>query len=302
MLCEDGAVGGVDVRGSSPGTRETDLLRPTSRVTHVHAVVLSGGSAYGLDAASGVMRYLAEKSIGHKVGPHIVPIVPAAILFDLGMVTDAVRPRPQQGYEACRAASTGPVAEGTVGAGTGATVAKLLGRARAVKGGLGTACVDLGDGLVVGAVVAVNAVGAVYDPDSGRLIAGPLDESGGAGMVDLMESLLSPGFVAPARWPGADTTIGVVATSAPLTKEQANKIASVAHDGIALAIRPAHTMSDGDTMFALATGTYGESPEMDRLCAATAASVSSAIVRGVSEADGLGGVAGVRELGEGRAP
>ena len=294
VLCEAGAVGGVDVRGSSPGTRETDLLRPTNRITHVHGVLLSGGSAFGLDAASGVVRYLEERGAGYATGAGVVPIVPAAIIFDLGVVAASVRPGPVDGYAAALAASAGAVAEGSVGAGTGATVGKLLGAERAVKGGLGTWALDLGGGLAVGALMVVNAVGGVHDPDTGELVAGARNP--GDGMSGWLELLDAPSSSAGAPPAGESTTIGIVATNAALTKEQANKLAAVAHDGIALAVRPAHTMSDGDTMFALATGAHEGHADFDRICAAATMVVGRAIVRGVREASGLGGFPAVSEL------
>jgi L-aminopeptidase/D-esterase-like protein len=297
VLCESGAVGGVDVRGSAPGTRETDLLRPTNLVSEVHAVVLGGGSAFGLDAASGVVRYLEENGVGLTFGGACIPIVPAAILFDLGLVTGKVRPGPAEGYRACENAASGTVDEGSVGAGTGATVGKLLGWARAVKGGIGTAAVDLGGGLTVGAIVAVNSLGGVVDPDTGALIAGPRGEDG-RGIVDSLRALVSPEWSARHEHAASNTTIGVVATNARLTKEQANKLASVAHDGLAMAVRPAHTMSDGDTVIALATGMQDgdRAADMHRLCAAAAMCVGRAIVRGVTKATGLGGIPAVSEL------
>ena len=295
VLCGDGAVGGVDVRGSAPGTRETDMLRPTTLISEVHAVLLTGGGPFGLDAALGVVRYLEERDVGLKIGGVVVPIVPSAVLFDLSVVTHKVRPGPDDGHEASKNASSGPVAEGTVGAGTGATVAKLLGQRRAVKGGIGTASVDLGGGLVVGAVVAVNALGDVFDPDTGELIAGPR-AGGGDGMVSGLAEITSPGSIEASDSPLTNTTIGVVATNARLSKEQANKLASVAHDGLALAVRPAHTMSDGDTIFALASGEWDRPPQMLRLCAAAVVCVSQAIVRGVERAEGLAGIPGVSEL------
>ena len=297
VMCERGAVGGVDVGGSSPGSRETDLLRPTSRISDVHAVLLSGGSAFGLDAASGVVRYLEENGVGLRFGATTVPIVPAAILFDLGLVTDRVRPGPEEGYLAARIASAGVVAEGSVGAGTGATVGKLLGMEKAVKGGIGTASIDLGDGLQVGALVAVNAVGGVHDPRDGRLIAGPR-QMDGHDMWDSVELLVSSGAAAsPVSTP--NTTIGVVATNARFDKVQVNKIASVAHDGLALAVRPAHTMADGDIMFALALGSWEGKASLDRLCAAAALCASRAIVRAVLKAEGIGGVPSAKELESG---
>ena len=297
ILCEAGAAGGVDVRGSAPGTRETDLLRPMNAINEVHAILLSGGSAFGLDAASGVVRYLEENDIGLHRGEATIPIVPAAILYDLGLVTHKVRPGPTEGYTACESASDGPIAEGSVGAGTGATVCKLLGADNALKGGIGTVSIDLGDGLIVGAIVAVNAIGGVYDIDRGEMIAGPRKDDS-VTMHDSMALITSPGFTRPERPSPSNTTIGVVATNAVLTKEQANKLASVAHDGLAMAVRPAHTMGDGDTMFALATGTLEEAADMNRLCAATALCVGRAIVRGVRNADGIGGVPGIKELGK----
>ncbi len=296
VLCEGGAVGGVDVRGSSPGTRETDLLRPTNSVSEAQAVLLSGGSAFGLNAAAGVVRYLEERGVGYNAGDGIVvPIVPAAILFDLRLITHRVRPGPDDGYAACLRATSGRVAEGSVGAGTGATVAKALGRARSIKGGIGTSSLDLGGGVMVGAIVAVNAVGGVYDVDTGGLVAGPLADDG-VSMLESMSLITTPGYT---REPPAatNTTIGIVATNARLNKEQANKLASAAHDGLALAVRPAHTMNDGDTMFALGTGTVGDAPDMYRLCAAVSLCAARAIANGVRAATGLGGVPGVGELG-----
>ena len=297
VLCGAGAVGGVDVRGSAPGTRETDLLRPMNLVSEVHAVLLSGGSAFGLDAASGVMRYLEDEGVGIVFGGSTIPIVPTAILFDLGVITNQVRPGPREGYMACQNASPGPVDEGSVGAGTGATVSGILGMERAVKGGIGTASLDLGQGLVVGAIVAVNAVGSVFDADTGNLVAGPRNEDG-ATMLNSMALMTSPEFTGSEQPPSSNTTIGVVATNARLSKEQTNKLASVAHDGLAMAVRPAHTMSDGDTMFALATGALDQPANMNRLCAAAALCVSRAILRGVQKADGIGGIPSVKEIAE----
>lgn len=294
VLCEAGAVGGVDVRGSAPGTRETDLLRPTNHVSEVHAVVLSGGSAFGLDAASGVVRYLAERDIGYQAGPIKVPIVPAAILFDIGIAMHRVHPSADDGYQACLNASTNPVAEGSAGAGTGATVAKLLGWERSMMGGIGTASIDLGDGTVVGAIMAVNAGGGIYEPDTGTLVAGPRNDDGT--MVDPMEALLSPDYVDARTLFGTNTTIGVVATNSVLTKEQANKLASIAHDGLALAVRPAHTMRDGDTIFALGTGELDQPADMLRLGAAAVTCVSRAIIRGVRQATGREGIPSVSDL------
>ena len=292
VLCPQGAVAGVDVRGSAPGTRETDLLRPGNLVQQVHAVMLSGGSAYGLDAASGVMRYLEERDVGYRIGPGVVPIVPAAIIFDLGLVTHSVRPGPDDGYAACVSASDGPPEEGSVGAGTGATVGKTMGREHATKGGLGTASVNL-DGLVVGALAVVNALGDVVDPDTGRVLAGPRDDEGRC-FLRSVDVLAGPREAQVASAP-TNTTLAVVATNASLTKEQANKLAQVGHDGLALAVRPCHTMADGDVVFALATGESDEPVNMNRLCSAATRAVARAIVRAVETATGVGGVPSARE-------
>ena len=299
VLCPQGTVGGVDVRGSAPGTRETDLLRPGNLVNEVHAILLSGGSAYGLDAASGVMRYLEEKGTGYEIGRVVVPIVPGAIIFDLGLGSSSVRPTADDGYTACQSAS-GEVAEGTVGAGTGATVAKALGLRHAVKGGLGTCSRDLGDGLVVSAIAVVNAWGDVVDPETCRVIAAPRieDDDGFHSTVELMARPRS-------EWPqvqataGGNTTIGVLATNASLNKEQANKLAERGQDGIALAVRPSHTMGDGDTVFALATGAWPgqvDRMQLTRLGAVAALAMAQAVVRGVTQASWLAGVPSAREL------
>lgn len=295
ILCEGGAMGGVDVRGSSPGTREIDLLRPTFQNEAVHAIVLSGGSLFGLDSASGVVKYLEENKIGLSYGDATLPVVPAAILFDLNLITNKVRPGPEEGYKACENATDTHIDEGSVGAGTGATVAKALGGNRGVKGGIGTASIDLGDGVKVGAIVAVNAVGGVYEPNGGHVIAGPLNDDRTA-MQDSMKLMLSPNYDDPRRHTSTNTTIGVVATNVALNKERVNKLASVAHDGLAIAIRPAHLMTDGDTMFALSTRILDVEVSMNKLLAATSYCVSEAIVRAVKLAKGLGDVPAVSEL------
>ena len=287
VICREGAVGGVDVRGGSPGTRETDLLRPMHKVDRVHAVLLSGGSAFGLDAASGVVAYLEELGIGVKVGPATVPIVSAAILFDLNLIDSKMRPGPAQGLAASKAAGTEPLDEGSLGAGTGATVAKALGLEGAVKSGIGTASLTLPDGPTVAAVVAVNAYGGIFDHRSGRLIAGPRREDG-AGFHDPVELILRGGNGHEGS-PLANTTIGVVATDAPMTREEANFMAMVSHDGLALTIRPCHTMSDGDTMFALSTGRFANPAELSRLGAAAVEVTAQAVLRAVQTATGLGG-------------
>ena len=289
ILCEEGAIAGVDVRGSAPGTRETDPLRPMSLVGKAHAILLSGGSAFGLDAAAGVMRYLEERGYGFDVGVAKVPTVPAAILFDLRIGNSRVRPGPEEGYKACLAASNGPVAEGCVGAGTGATVGKILGPDRMTKGGLGTASQKIGN-ITVGAVVAVNAFGDVVDPETGKIIAGPRDTER-RGFLSTLEIMK---WLAMSAAP-TNTTIGVVATDALLNKEQVNKIAQMAHDGLARAIRPAHTMVDGDAIFALATGKEGPA-DVTLLGAVAAELVAMAIVRAVREAEGLCGVPAARDV------
>ncbi len=283
ILCEEGAVAGVDVRGSAPGTRETDPLRPMSLVGQAHAILLSGGSAFGLDAAGGVMRYLEERGYGFDVGVAKVPIVPAAILFDLRLGSSKVRPGPEEGYQACLAASSGPVAEGSVGAGTGATVGKILGPERMTKSGLGTASQRLGN-ITIGAIVAVNAFGDVVDPESGEVIAGPrnIEHGGFFRTIDIMKRIEESKSPIP-----TNTTIGVVATDAPLNKEQVNKVAQMAHDGLARAIRPAHTMVDGDAIFVLSTGKGGEGEDVTIIGSIAAEVVAMAIVRAVRQAEGL---------------
>ena len=291
ILCEEGAIAGVDVRGAAPGTRETDPLRPMSLVGKAHAILLSGGSAFGLDAAGGVMRYLEERGHGFDTGAAKVPIVPAAILFDLRIGKADVRPGPEEGYKACLAASGGPVAEGCVGAGTGATVGKILGPERMTKSGLGTACQKLGP-ITVGAIVAVNAFGDVIDPQTGETIAGPREVEKG-GFIDTINVMKQAGE--PISTAFTNTTIGVVATDASLDKEGANKVAQMAHDGMARAIRPAHTMLDGDVIFALATGKR-EPGDVTSVGAVAAEVLAEAIVRAVQQADSLGGIPAVRDV------
>ena len=285
VVCpQDGAVGGVDQRGGAPGTRETDLLQPMHLVERVNAVLLAGGSAFGLDAASGVVRWLEEQGIGFDTRLAKVPIVPAAVLFDLGIGRADVRPDAAMGYAACEAASSGPVAEGSVGAGTGCTVGKALGPGRASKSGLGTASIDLGGGLVVGAVVAVNAFGDILDPSSGQILAGIRTRDGEAfaNMMAVMKAHLGKTelrFASP-----SNTVIGTVATNARLTTEEANKVAQMAHDGIARVVRPAHTMLDGDTLFSLAT--CEKRADVNLVGAYAAEAVAEAIVHGVRMAIG----------------
>jgi len=283
LLCEEGATAGVDVRGSAPGTRETDLLSPTNLVQKVNAIVLSGGSAYGLDVATGVMRYLEEQNAGYKIGNlGVVPIVPAAILMDLSVGNFKIRPDADCGYKACKAANTAPVAEGCVGAGAGATIGKLFGAKYAMKSGLGTASVKLGDtGIVVGAIVAVNAVGDVVNPDTGKIVAGARSEDG-KGFRNSMAQMMS-GYRVAVR-PGENTTIGVVATNAKFTKTQMTKIAQMAHDGYARAISPVHTMGDGDTIFAMSTGLAETPADESAIGAIGAVVMARAILRAVMQA------------------
>lgn len=298
ILFEKGAVAGVDVRGASPGTRETDLLRPGNLIEKIHGIVLSGGSAYGLDTASGVMQYLEEQGLGFQVGPAIVPIVPAAIIFDLGLSTHLVRPTAKNAYEACKKASSDTVPEGSLGAGTGATLGKLLGMKRAVKGGVGTICLDLGNGLLVGAIMVVNAAGGLIDPETGNTIAGPLQENR-KGFLDTVSLMTKPGFQEVQKETPVNTTIGVVITNATLTKEQANRLAMVSQDGIAMTIRPSHTMVDGDVIFAAGTGEKTQPldhNEYNRLGIAATQAVAKAIVRAVTEATTVGTVPCVSEI------
>ena len=297
FICRDGAVGGVDVRGGSPGTRETDLMRPMHRVDKVHGVLLSGGSAFGLEAAAGVVNYLADLGIGFQAGPAVVPIVPAAILFDLNVINPRVRPGPAQGLAACRAAGSGPLEEGSVGAGTGATAAKSMGPDAAVKSGFGTASLTLPDGATVAAAVAVNAYGGIYDHRSGRLLAGPRRDDG-SGFHDPVEVMLAGEAWRPGL-PMTNTTIGVVATDAALTREEANYLAMVSHDGLALTIRPCHTMYDGDTMFALSTGRFPGQVDVCRLGVAAVEVTAQAVLKAMQTPSGLGGFPAISELNRG---
>ncbi len=290
VLCEAGAVCGVDVRGGAPGTRDTEALRPENTVQHVHAVVLTGGSAFGLAAADGVMRWLDERGHGLPVGPARVPIVPAAVLFDLWVGDASIRPDAASGYAACEAASSNAPATGSVGAGAGAAVGKLYGIARAMKGGIGSSSVRVG-GFTVGAIVAVNAVGDVLD-EQGGVLAGARREDG-SGFMETSRALLQG--QGPARLiPGSATTIGVVATDATLTKPQAAKLASLAHHGLSRAVDPV-TPHDGDTLFALATGRAGPVGDIGGLGVAAAEAVARAIRQAVRAATGVAGLPGLAD-------
>ena len=284
ILTRDGAVGGVDVRGAAPGTRETDLLAPGNLVERVHGIMLAGGSAWGLAATEGAMRWLEERNIGLDVRFGTLPIVPAAVLFDLPLGDARIRPDAEAGYAACEAASAQAPAEGNVGAGAGALVGKLFGIDRAMKGGVGTASLTIG-GITVGALIACNALGDVIDPDTAQVVAGARTTDGRA-LLDTRRALMRGELPKPLL-AGTNTTIGVIATDAVLTKVQANRLAMVAHDGLARSINPVHTMSDGDTLFALATcrvPLVAGGPGMTVLGALAAEVVALATVRAVRAA------------------
>ena len=281
LASPSGAMGGASVRGAAPGTRETDLLKPGNLVEHVNAVVLAGGSAYGLSAADGVMRFLEENKVGLEMAGYHVPIVPAAVLFDLTVGDGKVRPDSAMGYAACMNAAKG-MSQGRVGAGTGATVGKLMVGAQPQQGGVGSASITLPEGVTVGAVVAVNAVGDVYHPVTGECIACARLKDGTRVPCD---GLLYGQAPAPQQMripaPGSNTTIGVVAVDCKLTKEQANRLADVAHDGLARTIRPVHTQMDGDTVFAMATGKVSSDVNFVKLCAAASEVMARAIANAI---------------------
>jgi len=284
---QDGAVVGVDVRGSSPGTRETDRLGPVGAVRPTHALLLTGGSAFGLSAVDGVVRFLEEKEVGLDMGVARIPLVSAAVLFDVVVGDPAVRPDAAMGYEAASAATSGDFAQGSVGAGTGATVGKVLGMDRAMKGGLGSASAHLDGGLIVGALAAVNAFGEVRDPQTRKVLAGPRLEDGTLG--DTVELLPE----AAARW-GESTTLGIVATNAHLSKPQVSKVAQMAHDGLARAVYPVHTTVDGDVVFAASVGMVEAGPDV--VGAWGARVLEEAIVRAVLAAEGVPGLPAARDM------
>ncbi|MBZ5557489.1 MAG: P1 family peptidase [Acidobacteriia bacterium] len=297
ILAEAGATAGVDVRGAAPATRETDLLEPVDVVQQIHAVVLSGGSAFGLDSAGGVMRYLEEKGIGFAFAGAHVPTVPGASLFDLPVGDPKIRPTADCGYQASKAASTAPVVEGSVGAGAGATIGKTAGFGHAMKAGIGSASITLPDGLIVAALVAVNAAGDVIDPSTGQVVAGARADDGKS-FLDARKLLRTRGAQTNAR---ENTTLGVIATNATLTKTQAKRVAQMAHDGFARAIYPAHTSGDGDAIFALATGTLAPSTasapaDASRIGALAADVMAEAIVRAVRQATSVPGYPALRDL------
>ena len=300
ILCRKGAVAGVDVRGGAPGTRETDLLNPVNLVEKVHAVVLAGGSAFGLEAASGVMRYLEENKIGFNTGAAKVPIVPSAILYDLNLGRADVRPDSAMGYQAAASASSNAPVEGNVGAGTGASVGKMFGPSLSMKAGVGTASMDIGSGVVVGALVAVNAWGDVVDPQTNGIIAGLRSGKVGPLRVGRKEEYFANTLTTLKNKVGrsllsltspSNTVIGVVATDAKLTKAQATKVAQMAQDGVARTIRPAHTMFDGDVIFALSTG--AKKADVSTVGAFAAEVLAEAIVRAVKMAAPAGGLPGL---------
>jgi L-aminopeptidase/D-esterase-like protein len=302
ILCDGGAVGGVDQRGGAPGTRETDLLRPLHKVEKVHAVVLAGGSAFGLDAASGVVRYLEERDIGYDTQVAKVPIVPAAIVFDLHIGRSDIRPDAAMGYAACEAASSDPPKQGNAGAGMGASAGNFLGPAGAMKSGIGTASADLGGGGVVGAIVVANPYGDIVDPQTGTIIAGarpakvgPIQIGGKGPFVDTFETMKGRlGRMVLRMASRSNSVIGVVATNARLTKEEVNKVAQMAQNGIARAVRPAHTMNDGDTLFALATGK--KQIDVNIVGAYAAKVVAQAIVGAALAAESAGGLPAVKDM------
>jgi L-aminopeptidase/D-esterase-like protein len=284
VLCPQGVVCGVDVRGAAPGTRETDLLAPGNLVDKVHALVLAGGSAFGLDAAGGVMRWLDEHGHGFAVGPARVPIVPAAVLFDLWLGDARVRPDAQAGYAACAAASAQAPQQGSIGAGAGATVGKMFGMAHAMKGGIGSASLEV-DGVRIAALVAVNAGGDVIDPTTARVVAGSRQVDGRT--PRRITQALVRGLMPPSLLAGANTTIGIVATDAALDKAQCGRLATASHDGLARCIDPVHTPTDGDTMFALATGGNARTLPLGVLGALAAEVTQRAVLNGVRAATGV---------------
>lgn len=297
ILAKEGTVGSVDVRGGAPGTRETDLLNPVNSVQIVNAIFLSGGSAYGLDTGSGVMKWLDERNIGYPVGSGVVPIVPGAILMDLGFGGSAkIRPGADCGYKAAEAASEAPVQEGNIGAGAGATVGKSGGRGNGggpMKAGIGSAAVKLPNGLVVAAIVVANSVGDIIDPDTGQVVAGARGPDGK--LLDARRMLRQGG--AREGRAGENTTIGIVVTNATLTKVQAQKMAQMAHDGFARAISPVHTPGDGDSIFSLATGTWDGQVNYGTIGALAAEAMADAIVRAATQATSSNGLPAARDLG-----
>jgi L-aminopeptidase/D-esterase-like protein len=291
ILCEKGGCGGVDVRGGSPGTRETDLLNPMNLVGETHGILLAGGSAFGLDASAGVMSYLEERNCGYNVGVTTVPIVVGAVLFDLHIGDFRIRPGKEMGYQACKNASDNECREGNVGAGTGATVGKFLGMKQAMKGGIGTCCFRAGE-LDVGAIMAVNCLGDVVDPATGKIVAGALDDDG-LTFADTERMFVELCDRGP-RMANGNTIIGAVITNANLSKSGANRLAMVAQNGIGRVVRPAHTLYDGDTIFALSTCKIDANPDTVGLLAVRAVEIS--ILRAVRSATSLCNIKSVSDL------
>jgi len=292
ILAEAGAVGGVAVRGAAPATRETDLLDPTKMVQQIYGVALSGGSTFGLESAGGVLKFLEDRKIGVAFGGMRVPVVPGASIFDLGVGDGKIRPSADCGLRAAQAATANPVQEGSVGAGAGATLGKFLGMERAMKGGVGSASATLADGTVVAALVVANPLGDVIDPDTCRTVAG-VRNANGNGLADVRQLIRGQ---RARQAGGGNTTIGVIATDARLTKAQANHLAQLADDGYARAIWPVHSIADGDAVFALATGTHAGDPDMLTLGALAADVMAKAVVRAATQATGLPGLPDVRDL------
>jgi L-aminopeptidase/D-esterase-like protein len=292
VLVEAGVTAGVDVRGSAPATRETDLLNPVNLVQIVHAIVFSGGSAFGLDSASGVMRYLEERRVGFAFGQAHVPIVPAAAIFDLSVGDGRIRPGADCGYQAARAATDAMVPEGSVGAGAGATVGKIAGMGRAMKGGVGSAAIALPSGLIVAALAIVNAAGDVIDPATGQVVAGVRTADGKA-FADARK-IMRAGGAGTGTTSRENTTLGIIATNARLTKTEATRVSQMAHDGFARALVPSHTPGDGDVIFTLATG--AATSDAGQVGALGADVMASAIVRAARQATGVAGIPAVRDL------
>jgi L-aminopeptidase/D-esterase-like protein len=291
VLVEGGATAGVDVRGAAPATRDTDLLNPAKMVEQIFGIALSGGSLFGLSTADGVLRYLEEKNIGITYGGRHIPIVPGASIFDLGVGDARIRPTADCGYLAAQAASAAPVVEGSIGAGAGATVGKFAGMARAMKSGVGTASITMPDGLIVSALVVANPLGDIIDPATGTIVAG-VRQTGSDRFADA-RALVRSGTARPAR--GDNSTIGVVATNARLTKAQASYLAQLADDGYARAIWPIHTIVDGDTVFAIATGSKPGDPDLIALGALAADVMATAVIRAATQATGLPNLPAVRD-------
>ena len=295
LLTENGAVGGVDIGGGAPGTVETDLLDPTNTVQEVHAIVISGSSAFGLSARDGVMKYLKESGVGYPVGNNLIPIVPGATLYDLGIEGyPDIHITADCGYQAALNATSSYSEEGNIGAGAGATVGKLKGMAYAMKGGIGTASITLDNGLIVAALVAVNSVGDIIDPSVGQIIAGVLTDDK-KGFADARKLIRSTNVFDEPSFMG-NTTIAIIATNAKLSKSQATKVAQMAQDGIAGAIYPAHTTRDGDTVFSLSTGTYHEPSDVSKIGSLAPDMLVESILRALKAAKGLQGIPSIADL------